>query len=67
MASTRECFGSTFGQNPVGQPFAGHPSPIDIGTKFGTGVPTFEGFDLYPIPMNIVNLFERLRMCITFT
>jgi hypothetical protein len=42
---------------PVGQPFAGHPSPLDIGAKFGTGVPTFDGSDLYPASDEHCKLF----------
>lgn len=42
-----ECNGN-WAKIPVGQPFAGNPSPIDIGAAFGTGVPSFNGADLYP-------------------
>lgn len=30
---------------PVGQSFAGHPSPVNIGTKLGTGVPKITVWD----------------------
>lgn len=35
---------------PNNQPFAGNPSPVDLGSLPGTGVPSFDGVDLYPLP-----------------
>ncbi|MFZ1706132.1 MAG: T9SS type A sorting domain-containing protein [Saprospiraceae bacterium] len=42
-----ECDGN-WAKIPAGQPFAGNPSPTAIGPKYGTGVPTFNGTNLYP-------------------
>lgn len=37
-------------------PFAGNPSPIAIGSKPGTGVPSLEGTPLFPNPPSMCNL-----------
>ncbi|MBK8549237.1 MAG: T9SS type A sorting domain-containing protein [Saprospiraceae bacterium] len=55
-----ECLGN-WAKIPVGQPFAGHPSPLDIGSKFGTGVPSLDGSDLYP------SSIEHCKLFVTFT
>ncbi|MBK9256850.1 MAG: T9SS type A sorting domain-containing protein [Saprospiraceae bacterium] len=41
---------------PVGEPYAGNPSPVAINGAYGSGVPTINGVDLYPNPSTHCNL-----------
>jgi hypothetical protein len=41
---------------PVGQPYAGNPSPIDIGRKFGCGVPSLLLWTPAPVGSGTINM-----------